>query len=200
MSARPTIDVATLPDHAFGHRATTWWGTMNIVVIEGTVFALLIASYIYLHERLNTWPITVRPPDLRWGTLNTIILAASAWPNQLTKRAAERHDLASARRWLHVCLVFGVAFAAVRMLEFGRLNVWWDTNAYGSVIWILIGMHTAHIFTDVLDSAVLAIALAKAPFESTLFVDVSENSLYWYFVLALWAPLYVLIYLVPRWG
>jgi heme/copper-type cytochrome/quinol oxidase subunit 3 len=30
------------------------------------------------------------------------------------------------------------------------------------------------------------------------FVDVSENSFYWYFVVLTWLPIYAVIYLVPR--
>jgi cytochrome c oxidase subunit I+III len=30
------------------------------------------------------------------------------------------------------------------------------------------------------------------------FVDVSENTMYWYFVVASWLPIYALIYLAPR--
>jgi heme/copper-type cytochrome/quinol oxidase subunit 3 len=37
------------------------------------------------------------------------------------------------------------------------------------------------------------------PIEGKRFVDVSENAIYWYFVVALWVPLYVIIYWVPRW-
>jgi cytochrome c oxidase subunit I+III len=30
-------------------------------------------------------------------------------------------------------------------------------------------------------------------------VDVSENGLYWYFVVLSWLPIYATIYLAPRW-
>jgi len=32
------------------------------------------------------------------------------------------------------------------------------------------------------------------------FSDVSDNAFYWYFVVASWIPLYLLIYWVPRWA
>ena len=41
-----------------------------------------------------------------------------------------------------VCIAFAVAFNIVRVFEFRSLNVWWDTNAYGSVVWTLLGLHT----------------------------------------------------------
>jgi len=192
-----TIDVSHLPDHAFGPRALTWWGTTGFMVIEGTVFALAAASLLYLRGLSPNWPPSTAPPSLFWGSLNTLVLALSGIPNQLTKRAAEREDLPAAKRWLSLCLVFGVAFCAIRAMEFRVLNVAWYTNAYGSIVWVLLGLHTFHVLTDVLDSAVLRLMLSYAPFKSTMFANTSENSLYWYFVLALWIPVYVLIYLLP---
>jgi heme/copper-type cytochrome/quinol oxidase subunit 3 len=33
------------------------------------------------------------------------------------------------------------------------LNVSWDANAYGSVVWLLLGLHTTHLITDTIDTA-----------------------------------------------
>jgi len=97
-----------------------------------------------------------------------------------------------------VCLVFAAAFNVIRIFEFKTLNVWWDSNAYGSVTWTLLGVHTTHILTDFLDSAVLAVLMFTGPLEERRFVDVSENAMYWYFVVLSWLPIYALIYFAPR--
>jgi len=119
-------------------------------------------------------------------------------PNELAKRAAVRVDLRRVRLWLLVCLAFGVAFNAIRALEFAHLNVWWDRDSYGSVAWLLLGLHTTHIVTDVLDSAVLAAVMIAGPVEEHRFVDVEENAVYWYFVVLAWLPIYGVIYWAPR--
>ena len=200
MKERPaaTLDVSHLAPGAFGHRSILWWGTLGIVLIEGTMFGLMFGTYFYLRMRNATWPANVPPPDLKWGTLNLLVLFASAVPNELAKKAAERIDLRSVRLWLIVCLLFGVAFNVIRALEFTALNVRWDTNAYGSVVWMLLGLHTTHILTDVLDTGVLTVLMITGPIEEKRFVDVSENSLYWYFVVFTWVPVYAVIYLAPR--
>ena len=75
MSDVRTLDVSALPPGAFGSRTLTFWGTLGIVVIESTVFALAIGAYFYLVTRFPAWPPHgVAAPDLRWGTLNTLIL------------------------------------------------------------------------------------------------------------------------------
>jgi cytochrome c oxidase subunit 3 len=192
------LDVSALPDVAFGHRSTLWWATMGIIAIEGTMFALAIANYLYLKGRNYNWPPGVDEPALFWGTLNTIVLLVSTIPNQLTKHYAEKFDLRKVQLGLLVCMAFGIAFNIIRIFEFQSLNVWWDQNAYGSIVWFLLGMHTAHILTDVLDTGVLTVLMFVGPLEKKRFVDISENSFYWYFVVLSWLPIYGLIYFAPR--
>ena len=154
-----TIDVAGLPSYGFGHRSLMWWGTLGMMAIEGTVFALTVATYFYLRSHSTTWPMSMMPPELLWGTVNTVILLVSMIPNHLAKKAAEAHDVAGVRLWLCASLAFALGFLAVRVMEFTTLNVRWDSNAYGSVVWTLLGFHTAHLATDAADTIVLAVAV-----------------------------------------
>jgi cytochrome c oxidase subunit III len=197
MSVR-AIDVSRLPTFSFGHRSVMWWGLMGMMAIEGTMFALLIATYLYLRWRVPDWPPGYPPPSLVLGTVNTVVLLASAIPNQLAKKAGEALDLWGVRIWLFVCILVAVVIVVIRAFEFAFLNVWWDSNAYGSIVWFMLGMHTAHLVTDLYDSIVLNVLMFTGPIEGRRFVDVAENSIYWYFVIFSWLPVYVLIYLSPR--
>jgi cytochrome c oxidase subunit 3 len=83
------VDVSSLKTWAFGHRSLIWWGTIGLFAIEGSVFALLIMTYLYLHGRTPDWPPgVIDPPALFWGTVNTALLIASAVPNQLASQRA----------------------------------------------------------------------------------------------------------------
>jgi cytochrome c oxidase subunit III len=190
------LDVSGLPTIVFSHRSLMWWGTLGVMVIEGTVFALAIMAYFYLRSHQDTWPITSLPPDLRWGTINTLVMLASFLPAHMAKRAAEKLDLRGVQLWLVASVLIGLLFTYIRALEFATLNVRWDSNAYGSVVWLLLGLHTAHIITDLLDTIVLTVLFFTGPLDGKRFVDVSENSFYWYFVVATWIPIYLVIY----WG
>jgi heme/copper-type cytochrome/quinol oxidase subunit 3 len=194
----PQIDISTAPNYAFHHRGSLWWGTAAIIATEATMFALLIVSYLYLRTRNTDWPPGFFPPYLLWGTLNLALMMLSAVPNQMAKNAAEKFDLAGVRLWMAVALGFAVGFCVLRYFEFRSLNVWWDSNAYGSIVWLLLGFHTTHILTDMFDSAVLLALMWIGPIKESRFVDVSENALYWYFVVLAWIPVYAVIYLAPR--
>jgi heme/copper-type cytochrome/quinol oxidase subunit 3 len=59
-------------------------------------------------------------------------------------------------------------------------------------------LHTTHLITDTVDTAVLAVLLVTGAFEGKRFVDVSENAVYWYFVVLSWLPIYAVIYWAAR--
>jgi cytochrome c oxidase subunit I+III len=199
MSARERfLDVSGLPSYKFGHHSLMWWGTMGLIAIEGSVFAMAIGVYVYFLTLAKSWPLDARPPELFWGTLNLAILLASILPNHWTKQAAERGDERKIRIGLVVCLLFGIALLIIRAFEFPALNTRWDSNAYGSAVWVLMGLHTTHLLTDVYDTGVLAALFFGGPVEGKRHVDVSENGLYWYFVVYTWIPVYLVVYVIPR--
>jgi cytochrome c oxidase subunit 3 len=195
--SRTAIDVSALPTFAFGQRSILWWATLGMCLIELTAFILTGASYIFLRWRVPDWPPGVAPPQLGWATATTALMLVSMIPNELTKRAAEKLDLAQVRLWISVCVAFGFAFCITRTMEFTTLNCWWDTNAYGSIVWTLLGLHTVHVVTDLMDTIVLAVMFFTAPLDANRFVDASENALYWYFVVFTWLPIYGLLYITP---
>jgi len=200
MNREPFIDVSDLPSYAFGRRGLMWWGTLGLIAIEGTVFALSLAGYFYFRQRTAEWPPGGLPaPDWPWGTLNTLVLLASLVPNYWTDRVAKRHDLRSVRIGLPICLVFAVVFLIIRAFEFGSLNIRWDNNAYGLIVWTILGLHTVHLATDAIDTAVLAVLMFTGPLEGRRFSDVNDNAFYWYFVVLAWIPIYTVVYLAPRW-
>jgi cytochrome c oxidase subunit 3 len=192
------LDVSALPTFGFGHRSLMWWGTFGLMLIEGMIFALTIAAYFYLRSHSLTWPMNAAPPELLWGTVNTGVLLASMLPNHLAKQAAEKLDLKKVRIWMVACLLFSLVFLAIRVLEFASLNTRWDSQAYGSVVWMLMALHTTHLVTDAYDSAVLTVLMFTGPLEGKRYVDVSENAMYWYFVVLSWLPIYAVVYWAPR--
>ena len=199
MSARPVIDVSELPTYAFGHRQLSWWATWSMIFIEGAMLVVLLLTYFFLRTPVADWPPGERlPPDLLWGTINTGIILVSCVPNHFAKKAAGHLDLRGVRIWMTVTLAFGLAFLAFRLFEFQSLNCLWDENAYGSIVWVNMGFHTAHLLTDILDTIVLTTLMFVGPIEGKRFVDVSENCIYWYFVVAIWLPIYGVIYIAPR--
>jgi heme/copper-type cytochrome/quinol oxidase subunit 3 len=87
----------------------------------------------------------------------------------------------------------------VRYFEFPALRVAWSDSAYGSITVALLGLHTAHLITDLIDTIVLTVLMFTRHAHGRRFVDSAENAIYWNFVVAAWLPIYALIYFFPRW-
>jgi cytochrome c oxidase subunit I+III len=198
VNTRPVLDVSGLPNSEFGHRGLIWWGTVGFMIIEGSIFAIALVVYFYLRLNVEQWPPSLPDPDLSYGTANVLLALVSVVPAAISKRAAEAFDLVRTRRWLAVLVLMGLISIVVRAFEYPALNCRWDDNAYGSIVWVLLSMHTIHVATDVVDSIVLLVMAYTKPMTRKRFVDLSENSFYWYFIVAWWLPIYGVIYFAPR--
>lgn len=195
---RVTGDVGGLPDHAFGPASLGWWGTVGFMLIEGMAFVLAAGAYVYLMSNETSWPPGGRPPSLLYGTLFTVIAVLSEIPNVWVSRRTHAADVRGIRIGLWLMVAIGLGLMIVRGFEFDALGVKWNDNAYGSIIWALMLMHSVHIATDIYDSIVLAaIATLHVP-DARKRSDVADNVMYWHFVVITWLAVYVLVYLVPR--
>ena len=199
MKARTLVDVSPLPKFAFGHKGLVWWGTVGFMVIEGSMFVMALIVYFYLRLKVQEWPPSDPNPDISFGTMNLALVLLSCVPNAIAKKAAESFNLRAVRLWLVVLTLIGAVAVVLRAFEYTQLNTRWDDNAYGSIVWVLLSLHTIHVATDVVDSGVLTALMFIGPVTDRRFVDVSENSLYWYFIVAWWIPIYLTIYWAPRW-
>jgi heme/copper-type cytochrome/quinol oxidase subunit 3 len=198
-NGRIAVDVSRLPNFAFGNRALTWWGVMGFLAIEGTMLVICFVSYFYLRTRVIEWPPPpIELPDLLVPTINLVVMLLSIIPMYLASRAARRLDTRRLLIWTIVCVAFGLIFITLRVFEFYALNVSWDTNAYGSILWTIIVIHTFHIVSEILETFVFTIIVARGHREPKYFVDATDNALYWYFIIGIWVPCYVLIFLAPR--
>jgi cytochrome c oxidase subunit III len=112
------LDVREIPSFGFGHRSIMWWATQGLIAIESTVFAIAVGAYFYLRSHANRWPPTELPPDLLWGTLNTLLMLLSFLPAYFTKQAAETLALPKVRVWITLSTVASLVILAVRALEF----------------------------------------------------------------------------------
>lgn len=195
---RVVADISRLPIHGFGSASPTWWGTLAFMLLEGTGFALAIGIYLYLYTLSLEWPLGAPWPDLGPGTALTAVLIASVVPNMLLSRWAKRRELRKVRIGLIVMSIAGAAPLVLRWYEFPALHTHWDSNAYGSITWVLLGLHTTHLITDLGETLVLTALMFTGHVSKRRFGDVQDNALYWNFVVATWLPVYACLYWVPR--
>jgi heme/copper-type cytochrome/quinol oxidase subunit 3 len=208
MSTRAVIDVSELPHHEFDTYDPVWWGNNLLLAIETSMFAILIATYFYLRQNFSLWPpplaqltATLRPlPELGYGTANTILLLLGCIPMVLADLAARRGNRNTARIGLVICAVIGFGALVLRGFEFSAVYFRWDSNAYGSIVWFMLGMHMMHLMILTTETVLLAIWIFNREFDMKHRVDIVTVGVYWYWVVAIWIVLYAIIYFTPRIG
>jgi len=200
MEPKAVMDLRELPDHGFGSRSLTWWGTIGMFAIESMTLALGGAAYLYLMMQQPQWPPNTPLPDLSVSSAVTLVFLLSLVPNLWLEKRAQKFDLRAVRIGLVVMSLIGAVLLVMRLYEFSHLNVRWDWNAYGSAVWGLLRLHTVHVATDLVDTIVLAVLMfTPHGHKARRFVDSAENAMYWNFVVIAWLPVYAILYWVPRW-
>jgi heme/copper-type cytochrome/quinol oxidase subunit 3 len=119
-------------------------------------------------------------------------------PAWIVKRRAPERNRRVVRNGLLVLTLFALAATALRVLEFTALNCRWTDDAYSSTVWVLIGMHSGHLVTELIETLVLLAISFTSKMEGTRLADAAINSDYWYFVVFTGLMVDLLIYGTTR--
>jgi cytochrome c oxidase subunit 3 len=196
---RALIDVSALPTLVFGSRAPSWWGIVCFMAVESTSLAICVATYFYLSKNFSAWPPEdTLPPSLLVPTISLIALLASNGLALAMDRAAKEMNFGRVRFLLVVATITGVALFCLRLFEFRSLNTSWDSNAYGSIIWAIMGLHSSLLLMEVMETGGLALVYLFGKAQPKHFGHASENAIYWMFSTLSWVPLYAIIFWGPK--
>ncbi len=197
--AGAVIDISHFSPYQYGRQAPLWWGMVGILTIEATVFATLIASYFYLGLGPPTWPPPgVKQPELLLPTLGTAILLASGLTMHWADRSIDRGEPRRLPRYLIASMVLAAAFLTLKVIEYAQVPYRWDSHAYGSIVWTIIGLHGTHVTLLLGKTVVVTILAWRGYFTARRRLGVTINGLYWHFVVVIWLPLYAVLYWSPR--
>lgn len=196
----PVGEVLPQPDHGFSHHAPFWWGNRFMIFVEGAAFAVLAASYFYIRWNFDSWPPPRTPlPDLGIASIDLLVLVVSAAPLWYVARLAARQARpAVLGSWLALGVLFGIAAIVLRVYEFPALHTRWNSNAYGSITWTILGVHFAHLLAGTLETLLIALVMFVGPIEVKHYADATAVAAYWYFVVISWVALYAIVFIAPR--
>jgi len=204
---RQSLDVAGLPAVGFDTKAPIWWGNALLLMIETAMFGILVALYLNVIQNTSPFPpprvdrlpvLYDSSPDLTLPVIGLIVLLASLVPGIWLDISARRRNAAGMTIGLAITLTFNIAAFVIRYYEFDSLHFKWNDNAYGSILWILLGMHLFHIIVmGCEDTYLLAWALIKGIDEKHA-LDLTVTAVYWYWIVAIWVLLFPMIYILPR--
>jgi heme/copper-type cytochrome/quinol oxidase subunit 3 len=199
MMPQRTVDVSRLPAYSVSSEAPLWWGQFFLACVEGTMFGILIAMYFYIRLSMDMWPPPgIQLPQELLPALCTALMLASCAGSYLASEAAKRDDRGGMVRGLALNLVLAGGGMVLRAVAWWQWNFKWTSTAYGSITWGILFLHTLDVVADMIFTLVLLIIVAVGRHGPRQRLGVHVDSVVWYFLVAIWIPLYVTVFWGPR--
>ncbi len=171
-------------------------GAVVWLASELMFFAGLFAAYFTIRASVDEWPPEgVELETVRAG-LFTLLLIASSGTMQLAHRAIEHGKRRDLQRWLAATVVLGTIFLVNQGLEYQANTFWVDSHAYGSVYYLMTGLHGLHVLGGLLAMLVLLARTTADPDLDAQEPSVAVVGFYWHFVDVVWIGLFTTLFFV----
>ena len=168
-------------------RPTPWWGMVCLIMTESTIFAGLIAAYFFYRASAKVWPPPgIEEPKLTLTIIMSFVLWGSSIPMIIAERGIKKGKQRALRFGLMMAWIMGAAFLGYSMKDFSLEKFDWTENAYASIFYTTIGLHTFHVFVGLVMSAVVQIKAWQGKFSEERHMTVQVYAMYWHFVDAVW--------------
>jgi cytochrome c oxidase subunit III len=178
-------------------RNTTQFGVIVFLASDVMLFAPFFAAYFLLRATNQPWPPEDVHLDVPRALAATIVLVISSFTLAASDRAGERPGGArTSRRWLLVTIGLGVAFLVNQLLEYRSLEFGADSHPYGSVFYLLTGLHGLHVTVGIAAMALLFVRSARARTQHDVATWAGGVSLFWHLVDAIWVFVFSTIWLL----
>ncbi|MCP5029597.1 MAG: heme-copper oxidase subunit III [Actinomycetia bacterium] len=167
-------------------------GLWLFLASESFLFAAFISSRYVLVG-------TEQPEHLNQALalLLTVVLLVSSISAYLAEQAIAHDRRKACLRLLSITIVFALAFLVGVGFEFAEAAADFPIGtAYGSVFYVLIGLHAFHVFTGLAALVVVQRLVRKGHFGSEDSWPVEGAVKYWHFVDVAWVVIYPTLYLV----
>ena len=166
---------------------------------EVMLFCALISAYVVLRGQAGAWPPIGQPrlPVIATG-INSVLLVVSGPLMWKTVAAAREGDRKKLLRLLWSTFALSTAFVAIQGAEWASLISYGLTSSsslYGSLFYTVIGCHGLHVVAALIALGVVLRTCRQGGYGVDNHDGLLAMRLYWAFVVAVWPPLYALVYL-----
>jgi cytochrome c oxidase subunit 3 len=195
----PTVLVAP-PEPATRGYDKAWWGMVVVIATEGMIFLCLLAANFFLRATSKQWPPAgTELPELFQTSIFTAVLLGSSLPIFWVDWAVERGRMRAVQIGLALSWLMGAAFLVHTIQDFRALHFGWSDSAYGSIYYVIIGLHALHVVVGLLFSLVVQLKVALQRVDGERHLTLTVFSLYWHFVDAVWVFVFTSMILSVHW-
>ncbi len=179
-------------------------GTIIWLSSELMFFAALFAVYFTLRSVQGpaVWQGDLGNSmlNVRFSSINTLVLVLSSATCQMGVFAAERGDVKRLRSWFVLTFLMGAFFIGGQVYEYASLDhegLGLSRNAFSSIFYLATGFHGMHVTGGLIAFLlVLGRTFVAKRFTHEQAVSAIVVSYYWHFVDVVWVGLFFTIYII----
>ena len=172
------------------------FGVVVFLASESMLFAGLLAAWYDLRGQAAQWPPLGVQLDVPGASFGTVLLGLGSITMGIAQWAASKPRRGLARGMLVATIFCALAFTWLTLRDWSQANFAVDTNAFGTLFFVLTGVHLAHVVAGAILLAVLTAFLGRPAFTAEHHAGVEGIAYYWHFVFIVWVGLWATIYLV----
>ena len=172
------------------------FGLVLFLASDLMIFGGFIAAYFNLRGLADVWPPAGIELDRTSAAVGTGMLGASSVTMLLVTHYLARNKFVLSRLWLGVTILLGTAFVLLSYHDWAGNTFRIDTDAYGSLYYIMTGFHVCHVTAGVLTLVILFGNMHKAAFQRDRRAGAEAVGFFWHFVFIIWLLIWGSIYVV----
>jgi cytochrome c oxidase subunit 3 len=172
------------------------FGVVVFLASESMLFAGLLAAWYDLRGLNAAWPPPGTINDVTGATIGTVILGLGSVSMGIAQHSARKQRRGIARLMLLLTLGCALAFTAIALNDWHTANFHVDTNAYGTMFYVVTGTHLAHVLAGAVLLTAMTIFLGRPAFEADQQAGIEAIGYYWHFVFIIWVAVWATIYLI----
>jgi heme/copper-type cytochrome/quinol oxidase subunit 3 len=196
MSASTRGRVLTPDERAVQATSGPVLGMVVFVASEAMLFATFFGAYFTIYAVNPVWPPAGFPhlrPEL--ASILTVILVSSSVVLQFGLRAIRRDRVRGLIVSLAGTILLGVAFLSLQLYDYSLLEFGVRDGIYGSLFYIMTGLHMAHVFGGVVFLALVLLQALSGQLSDAHHDSLEAGAIYWHFVDIVWIALFSTFYL-----
>ncbi len=172
------------------------FGVVVFLASESMLFAGLLAAWYALRGQAAVWPPVGTSLDWPGAAFGTALLGLGSVTMVVAQGAAVKRRRGVARGMLVATTFCAIAFTYVALRGWHDANFSVATNAFGTLFFVLTGVHLAHVIAGAILLVVLTAFLNRPAFTADHHAGIEAIAYYWHFVFVIWIGLWATIYLV----
>lgn len=169
------------------------------LMTDCVLFGSLFATYAVLRNNTFGGPSGADIFEMPFVLIETLILLTSSFLCGIAMLAAKAGKQTLTLVLFGATLLLGISFLAMEVTEFSKLiheGYSWQTSAFLSGFFTLVGTHGVHILAGLIWMVVMMVRVAQVGLTDNNLRRLSLLALFWHFLDVIWIFIFTIVYLM----